>query len=89
MLLPSIRTLICFVTLLVWQICDTYAQCPMCKASAESNLKEGGTTAMGLNTGILYLLVTPYLFIAVLGFLWWWYNIRGKKNIDSSSSNTH
>ena len=30
-----------------------YAQCPMCKIAAESNLENGGTEGKGLNTGIL------------------------------------
>jgi len=48
-----------------------YAQCPMCKMSAESNLKDGGTAGKGLNQGILYMLTLPYLLVFSLGFLWW------------------
>ncbi len=29
---------------------EVQAQCPMCRMSAESNLKNGGTTGRGLNT---------------------------------------
>jgi type III secretory pathway component EscU len=47
------------------------AQCPMCRMSAESNLKDGGTMAAGLNKGIIYLLMIPYLLISVVGFVWW------------------
>lgn len=47
------------------------AQCPMCKAAAEANLKEGGSFALGLNAGILYLFCTPYIIIGTLGFIWW------------------
>lgn len=50
------------------------AQCPMCKAAAESNLKEGGTHGLGLNAGIIYLFCTPYILVAVIGGLWWWNN---------------
>lgn len=63
----------------VWTLCLTasniFAQCPMCKAAAEANLKEGGKHALGLNSGILYLLVVPYLIIATIG-IWWWRNYR-------------
>lgn len=40
------------------------SQCAMCKAVVES----GGDTsqAEGLNTGILYLMVFPYLLVGVL-----------------------
>ena len=47
------------------------AQCPMCKMSAESNLKNGGTDGQGLNNGILYMLATPYLLAFGLGYFWW------------------
>lgn len=46
------------------------AQCPMCRMTAESNLKNGGRQGAGLNTGILYLLVMPYLAVSTLAFLW-------------------
>ncbi len=49
------------------------AQCPMCKMSAESNLKNGGTAGKGLNAGILYMLLTPYLLVGGMGY-WWWRN---------------
>jgi len=47
------------------------AQCPMCKISAESNLKSGGTAGSGLNTGILYMLSMPYILVGTLGILWY------------------
>jgi hypothetical protein len=53
------------------------AQCPMCKASAESSMKEGSRVAIGLNKGILYLLMMPYLFYGVL-FLLYWFKTRRK-----------
>ena len=50
---------------------DLSAQCPMCRAAAETNLAQGGTEGKGLNTGILYMLSLPYLLIATIGYLWW------------------
>lgn len=50
---------------------DITAQCPMCKIAAESNLENGGTAGQGLNAGILYMLLMPYLLIGVLGFIWY------------------
>ena len=47
------------------------AQCPMCKIGAESNLKNGGSSGKGLNTGILYMLAMPYLLVGAIGFVWW------------------
>lgn len=49
------------------------AQCAMCKASAEANLKNGGGDPRGLNAGILYMLAMPYLLVFGIGY-WWWSN---------------
>jgi hypothetical protein len=62
---------------------DTNAQCPMCKMSAESNLKSGGTAGKGLNTGILYLFVAPYLMIGGLAFMYF----RNRKEEDIEVEN--
>jgi hypothetical protein len=58
---------------------DAYSQCPMCKLSAESNLRDGGSQGKGLNAGILYMFALPYLLVGTLGFLWY----RNRKNYDS------
>lgn len=50
---------------------DTNAQCPMCRMSAENNLKDGGTTGKGLNKGILYMLAMPYVLVGTIGILWY------------------
>lgn len=55
------------------------AQCPMCKMSAESNMKNGGTAGKGLNAGILYMFAAPYVLIAGLGFAWYKVN-KNKRN---------
>lgn len=47
------------------------AQCPMCRATAESNLANGGSEGRGLNNGILYMLAAPYLLIGGIGYVWW------------------
>jgi len=57
----------------------SFAQCPMCKAGAEQSLAAGSTAAKGLNTGILYLFVTPYLLAITIGFIWWRNNKKSEK----------
>lgn len=59
---------------------DAPAQCPMCKAAVESSIKSGQNNAgKGLNSGILYLLAAPYLFVGILGFLWYKkYRVKAK-----------
>jgi hypothetical protein len=54
------------------------AQCAMCKAAAETSIREGSTQAAGLNTGILYLILFPYAAVALLGYLAWRYWRRKK-----------
>ena len=55
------------------------AQCPMCRMSLESNLKNGGTAGSGINAGILFLLMTPYLLVGGIAFVWY----RNKRNQDN------
>ncbi len=51
---------------------ETSAQCAMCKASAESNMKEHSNNfGAGLNKGILYLLSMPYILGGVGIFIWY------------------
>ncbi|MBC7566286.1 MAG: hypothetical protein H7223_04910 [Pedobacter sp.] len=47
------------------------AQCAMCTVSAEQSVKNGNTQGNGLNTGIIYLLVIPYILISSIGALWY------------------
>jgi hypothetical protein len=51
---------------------NTFAQCAMCRASVENNVSNGDTSiGAGLNNGILYLFIMPYLMAAVIGFFWY------------------
>ena len=59
---------------------DAVAQCPMCKMSAESNLKNGGSAGKGLNADILYMLALPYSLVGVIGFIWWKNNRRHRED---------
>lgn len=49
-----------------------WAQCAMCRTQLENNVSNGEPgVAAGINTGILYLLVLPYLSIMVVGYFWY------------------
>ena len=65
---------------------DTQAQCPMCKMSAEQNLKDGGTAGKGLNAGILYMFTTPYIIVASIGYIW--YTNRKKEEDEEDDNQT-
>ena len=44
------------------------AQCAMCKAVVESGQQSGSNVATGLNSGIVYLMMFPYLLLGAVGF---------------------
>jgi hypothetical protein len=56
------------------------AQCAVCSVNVETNAKNGGTQANGLNKGIMYLLAAPYIAIGAVGFLW--YKKYRRKNVN-------
>ena len=56
------------------------AQCSQCAAQVETNTKNGGSAAKGLNKGIMFLLGAPYLAVAAVGLIW--YKKYRRKNID-------
>ena len=58
--------------IVLFSFSDAIAQCPMCRAAAEQNLASGGEAARGLNHGILYLLITPYLIVGIIGVIWYY-----------------
>lgn len=55
---------------------EAYSQCAMCRATVESNVGTGSTDSdsqvgAGLNTGILYLMLIPYILVGTVGFMWY------------------
>ncbi|GAB4248666.1 MAG: hypothetical protein Kow0079_00930 [Vicingaceae bacterium] len=44
------------------------AQCAMCKAVVESDLQGGNSTGTGINNGIIYLMLIPYLLLGGAGY---------------------
>ncbi|TGD58353.1 hypothetical protein [Flavobacterium humi] len=45
---------------------QSYSQCAMCRASLESSGDTG--QAQAVNDGIVYLMVIPYILVALIGF---------------------
>ena len=66
---------------------DLIAQCPMCRMSAESNLSSGGTAAKGLNNGILYIFVFPYMVVSIIVYIWWKNNKKSKLEANGEGVN--
>ena len=64
------KFLFSFLIALVFQT-KLNAQCAMCKAVVEANLKEGGSAGAGLNEGILYLMAMPYIAVLLFGIFYY------------------
>ena len=64
------RILVSFLMVFVFQT-KLSAQCAMCKAVVEANLKEGGSAGAGLNEGILYLMAMPYIAVLLFGIFYY------------------
>lgn len=57
-----IRKLVVFFFLISF---ESYSQCAMCKAIAESDPQGKESLFEGLNSGILYLMGIPYLLLSI------------------------
>ncbi len=60
-----ILILILFTTV---SLTDAAAQCSLCTKTAQ---QLGEKPAEGLNSGILYLMATPFALIGLIGYRWW------------------
>ncbi len=76
--------LFCFFIVMALMCCiaDVQAQCAMCKAAAESDLKnDPHSIAKGLNKGILFLMAFPYLVVGIIfrkELMQWILSLRGR-----------
>jgi hypothetical protein len=67
-----------FVVLSLFATIDAFSQCAMCKSVVESNIEGGSSIGAGINDGILYLMVMPYIALAIVALVWSKYNKRQK-----------
>ena len=47
---------------------QTIAQCALCTKTAQ---QLGEKPALGLNQGILYLMLMPFAIVSFIGYKWW------------------
>ena len=66
-----------FIVLLIVIIAHSpsQAQCAMCAGQVESATDAGSSVALGINKGVLYIFMMPYLIMGTIGYFWW----RGRK----------
>ncbi|MEJ8758268.1 hypothetical protein WG947_14740 [Pontibacter sp. H259] len=87
LILKSIVVIVLVFGITLVTATNSYSQCAMCRATVESNVGTGSKepeseVGSGLNTGILYLMVIPYILIGTVGFLW--YRSNKKKNAEAN-----
>lgn len=59
----NMRKKIALLMLFVFFMHDLFSQCAMCKAIAEEQAEEDGST---VNSGILYIMVIPYIILFIV-----------------------
>jgi Na+/H+ antiporter NhaC len=57
----------CIVIFLFTRL-ETMAQCAMCTKTAQ---QLGEKPAEGLNSGILYLMLMPFVIVGIVAYRWW------------------
>ncbi len=69
---------ILLILLLVFSV-SAEAQCAMCRAVLEN--EEGQNAAKGINDGIVYLMLIPYILIGGLGYIIYLKFFKTKKDL--------
>ena len=64
----KIKVLLAVLILMLLSL-DASAQCAMCRAVLET--EDGQSAAKGINDGIVYLMIFPYLLMAGVGYFIW------------------
>lgn len=64
--MPRLLTWVLVLFILVGVIDEASAQCAMCRAVLES--EASGQAAKGINNGIVYLMIFPYLLFGAVGY---------------------
>ena len=63
---------IVFLTVLILLIAHVaFPQCAMCTEVADEASKNGNSAGDGINKGVLYLFLSPYLIVGTIGFILW------------------
>ncbi|TXD65925.1 hypothetical protein ESX12_07130 [Polaribacter glomeratus] len=73
----SKKIIVSYILLMIFTLKSSYSQCAMCKAVVESG---DVPLAEGVNNGISYLMVFPYLLIGGLFFALYRYKKNQAKN---------
>ena len=69
--------------LILFSALPSTAQCAMCRAALENS--DSGIKPEAVNDGIVYLMIFPYLMVALVGYAI--YRLRKKKPMDEEQAN--
>ncbi len=61
------KIILFFISIIVFFV-QAEAQCAMCTKTAQ---QLGEKPAQGLNSGILYLMFTPFVIVGFIAYRWW------------------
>ncbi len=62
-----------------------FSQCAMCTEVADEASKNGSSAGDGINKGVLYLFLSPYLIVGTIGFIWWRSRRRAQEELSLQS----
>lgn len=57
-----------FIIVMSLFVSGANAQCSICTKTA---MQQGNKPAQGLNSGIIYLMLTPFAVAGIIGYRWW------------------
>ena len=75
--MKKVSTVIIFL-LMIGIYTSVNGQCSICTKTAQ---QLGEKPAQGLNTGILYLMFTPFILVGFIGYRWW----KNNKEVEESA----
>ena len=74
------KRLLLIFFLFMFGICFTNSVCAQCSICTKTAGQLGEKKAQSLNSGIVYLMLTPFAIAAFIGYRWW----RGEKEFEST-----
>ena len=72
------------ILIIIGSTVDSEAQCAMCRAQLETGATAGPDAKnTGINSGILYLMLFPYIIIGTIAFMWYRSSQKGKVQVNA------
>src|SRR5437870_4175930 len=75
---PTMKKAVALILIFFYLFIQTATVSAQCSVCTKTALQMGDKPARALNTGIIYLMLTPFLIVGFIGYRWW----RGNKQAD-------